>query len=68
MNEVVEKHNLPRITLHGLRHTRATLLDQQGTRVKLISDILGHTNSRMTNRYTHSYIEEQREILNNLNS
>lgn len=68
LNEVVKKHNLPRMTLHGLRHTRATLLDQQGTRGKLISDILGHTNSKMTNRYTHSYIEEQREILKNFNS
>lgn len=66
LQEIVDKYDLPYMTLHGLRHTRATLLDQQGTRSKLISDILGHTNSQMTDKYTHSYIEEQRELIENI--
>lgn len=66
LQAIVEKHNLPYMTLHGLRHTRTTLLDMAGTRTKVISDILGHTNSRMTDKYNHSNLEEQRQIIGDL--
>lgn len=66
LQAIVEKYNLPYMTLHGLRHTRTTLLDIAGTRSKVISDILGHTNSKMTDKYNHSNLEEQRKIIGDI--
>lgn len=62
LQAICEKHNLPHMTLHGLRHTYTTMLDKKGVRTKVISESLGHSNSKMTNKYTHSFITEQREI------
>jgi integrase len=43
-----------RITLHGLRHTSATLLLQQGIPAKVVSERLGHANISITlDTYSH---------------
>ena len=39
---------LPTITLHGLRHTHATLLLETGTHVKVIQERLGHADAKTT--------------------
>jgi integrase len=39
---------LPRIRLHDLRHTRATLLLAAGEPVKVVSECLGHANAMIT--------------------
>lgn len=45
---------LPRMRLHDLRHTVATLLLGQGVPMKVISEILGHANIHTTmNLYSH---------------
>lgn len=45
---------LPRITVHGMRHTMATLLLAGGSNPKMVQDRLGHTSVRMTlDRYSH---------------
>ena len=50
----VEKHKLPKVTLHGLRHTSATFLINQGVHSKVISERLGHSDIRVTmNTYGH---------------
>jgi len=42
------------ISLHELRHTQATLQLQAGTPVNIVSQILRHSDSRITlNRYAH---------------
>lgn len=43
--------------LHSLRHTLASTLLEQGTPLPLISEILGHFNSKSTNVYLHTGIE-----------
>lgn len=50
----VEAYGLPRIRLHDLRHTHATLALQQGFNLKIISERLGHSNIGTTaNVYAH---------------
>lgn len=46
--------NLPHISLHGLRHTHASLLFEAGATAKEVQERLGHTNISTTlNIYTH---------------
>ncbi|MDP8930709.1 MAG: site-specific integrase [Actinomycetota bacterium] len=52
--KLVEASDLPRITLHDLRHTHATLMLQAGVPVKVVADRLGHADISMTlNTYAH---------------
>lgn len=45
---LLEKHNLPRIRLHDLRRTHATLVLKAGIPVKVISERLGHESPAFT--------------------
>jgi integrase len=67
--KLIERHNegnpsasLPAITLHGLRHTAATLLIvEAGADPKTAQALLGHSSSRTTmNIYTHALESAQR--------
>ena len=42
------KSSLPRIRLHDLRHTHATILLKAGVHVKVVSERLGHANVAFT--------------------
>ena len=45
---------IPKITFHGLRHSCASLLFAQGCDLRLIMEVLGHSNIALTaNLYTH---------------
>lgn len=68
-NQTVEKEEdkLPLISLHGLRHTCATLNIALGTDIKTVQAILGHANVQTTlNIYTHALEEKKRESVNTL--
>jgi integrase len=46
---------LPRLTLHGLRHTYATLALRAGVHPKVVQEVLGHANIGITlDRYSHA--------------
>ena len=50
----VRKNNLPRVTLHGLRHSFATIASFQGVSLFDIGKALGHATPATTGRiYTH---------------
>lgn len=54
--EFLERHKLPKITPHGLRHTMASLLDAQGVETSAISKRLGHARISTTlDIYTHVF-------------
>lgn len=50
----VKRSGLPRIRLHDLRHTHATIALRAGVPVKVISERLGHESPAFTlQRYAH---------------
>lgn len=56
INELVKKYDLEKITFHGLRHTSASLLINEGIDPKTVSQRLGHSSTNMTMEiYTHSF-------------
>ena len=52
--QVITKAGLPKLTIHGLRHTHATLLLEQGVNPKVVSERLGHASVATTmDIYSH---------------
>jgi len=52
------KHNFPDIHIHDLRHANASLLINMGVPVKVISEHLGHRDTRTTETiYAHIFAE-----------
>lgn len=47
-DRLVREADLPRITLHSLRHSWATLALLEGIPTKVVSEILGHSSTRVT--------------------
>lgn len=65
--KIIEDLDVKQITLHGLRHTTATLLMKLGVQSKVVSDILGHSRVHVTlDFYSHSDQELIRESTNKL--
>ena len=53
--KIIKQLNLTPITFHALRHTFASINIENGTDVKTISDILGHSDIAITLKtYTHT--------------
>ena len=50
----LERAGLPRIRVHDLRHTSATVLLEAGVHPKLVQELLGHSTVALTlNTYSH---------------
>jgi len=63
----VEQTGLRRITLHGLRHTHATLLLKAGVPVHVVSQRLGHSDPGFTLRqYGHVLPSMQADAVNKI--
>ena len=59
MRRVCESAGVPRLAVHDLRHTFASLAAFQGVRLEVLSRILGHSDPGFTLRqYRHLYPEE----------
>lgn len=60
LRAVVNDSNLPRIKLHGLRASYATVQSENGLPVKVLSAQLGHSNINMTLNYYVDVTENMR--------
>ena len=51
---MVTMDGLPKLTIHGLRHTHATILMEKGVSPKVVSERLGHARPAITmDIYSH---------------
>lgn len=67
--ETKEKYLLDNVNFHGLRHTSATILINQGVDVTTVSKRLGHARpSTTTDIYSHSLKKADTEAANKLES
>ncbi len=54
--KIVKRHNLPPLTLYGLRHTGASAMIAQGVSVRDVAARLGHAQTSTTlNIYAHAF-------------
>lgn len=67
---VLEKHPaLPRITMHGMRHTMATVALAAGINPKIVQERLGHASVQMTlDRYSHVTTSMQADAAQAINA
>ncbi len=65
--QLLEDAGLPRIRFHDLRHSAATLLLSMGVNVKVIQELLGHSNVSITLQvYSHMLPSMQKEAVDKL--
>lgn len=57
---------LDRITRHGMRHTAATHMMQNGVHIRTIAAVLGHKTLQMVMKYTHPDEAELRKAVDTL--
>jgi integrase len=62
-NEARLAAGIPDFQLRDLRHSCATRLSDCGEELVTVADILGHTDIRMTRRYSHAMHERKRQAL-----
>ena len=66
--KVMKLLNIDKYNFHALRHTFATRCIENGCDPKSLSEILGHSNVKITlDRYVHPSFENKVKMMNNLN-
>lgn len=67
LNKIVKKTSLPKITIHGFRHTHASALFASGATIKEVQERLGHEDVKTTlDIYTHVTKDQNEEAVNKL--
>lgn len=62
--KIVRSNDLPYLTLHGLRHTAASLMIAGNVHARAIADILGHSSISITmDVYGHLLNDTQRDAV-----
>lgn len=61
--EIIREHaGMPDLRLHDLRHTFASLAVSQGASLPMIGKLLGHKDSKTTERYAHLQADPLRSL------
>ena len=59
----LKKNEMPKLTIHGLRHSNASLMINNGFDVKIVSEHLGHCNIAITGDiYSHIFEEYKAKV------
>ena len=71
LEKALQRAQLPRVTLHGLRHTMASVAAEDGVQVKILQSLMGHAHYQTTaDIYAHvnqrPRMEAARMIANSL--
>ena len=54
LTKFLKEYNIKRVNVHSMRHTNATLLINNGTNLKAVQGLLGHSTAVTTmNIYAH---------------
>ena len=59
---IQEKHNLKKVTCHGLRHTYCSILLSQGVPIQTVSRYMGHSDSTVTLQVYAHFVPDTQEI------
>lgn len=66
-NRIIKQANVPKIRIHDLRHTHATLLLELGVNPKIVAERLGHSSVKITlDVYSHVTTEMQKDTAKKL--
>lgn len=66
--KLIRDNNLPYITLHGLRHSFASIANNLGINLYSIGKALGHSKTDTTEIYTHSFDDTYATIINEVSN
>lgn len=67
-NRLLQRLGLEHVNFHGLRHTFATRLIENGADYKTVSELLGHASVNITlNLYVHPQMEQKRKAVELIN-
>ncbi|MDO1604791.1 tyrosine-type recombinase/integrase [Lactobacillus sp. YT155] len=67
LQKIIEQTELPKITVHGFRHSHASALFSAGATIKEVQDRLGHEDAQTTlNIYTHVTEKQDKEAVDKL--
>jgi integrase len=66
LTDLLKKHGLPKLTVHGIRHTSATHISDMGVSDKALSSRLGHANLNVIYAvYVHE-LKSQKNVAANI--
>ncbi|MBR4494671.1 MAG: site-specific integrase [Clostridiales bacterium] len=69
LTKFLEWCDVPRVTVHGLRHTFASVLIANGTDPRTAADLMGHTSPALVmNTYANPQNEAKKRAIQNLNN
>jgi integrase len=61
--KILQQAGVPTKRIHDMRHTAGSLMGLNGASAEEIRDVLGHSTTRMTEKYIHSYNEGRRRAI-----
>lgn len=67
-NKYIEKSNVKKITLHGLRHSNVSMLIYLGCDVYDVAERIGDTIEMVESTYYHMFPQKKKDIVDKLNN
>lgn len=65
-DKYIKLSNVPRITIHGLRHSFVSLLIHHGANLTVVADLINDTLEQVTKTYAHMYNTDKITVLNSI--